>query len=131
MRAVVDTIDGCDGAPRVDTLTLELVVPEPATLTARTAIEYVVAFASPETVIGEAVLAGDLVTHVEPPSVEYSKFVIVAPPVTPAVKETETCPAPPLTAVMLGAPGVENGVTDDVADEDPAPAAFTARICTS
>ena len=32
---------------------------------------------------------------------------------------------------MLGAPGVENGVTDDEVDDDPEPATFTARIWTS
>ena len=54
---------------------------------------------------------------------------MVAPPVTPALNEIETSRTPPETPVILGAPGVENGVADCVDDEVPEPAAFTARIC--
>jgi hypothetical protein len=48
--------------------------------------------------------------------------------VTPASSEIEIDPTPPEIAVILGAPGVENGVTELDVDEAPVPAAFSALI---
>ena len=56
---------------------------------------------------------------------------MAAPPVTPAANDTVTCPRPAATPVIVGAPGDEKGVTESDAEPLPAPAALTARICTS
>ena len=49
------------------------------------------------------------------------------PPSYPAVKPTVTVPIPPLTEVIVGAPGDVNGVDDVIKDCGLVPAAFTAR----
>ncbi len=64
-------------------------VPLPNSFTARKAMEYDVPFVSPVMTMGVDVLAGERVTHVSPPSFEYSKLVIAEPPLFPgAVKGT-------------------------------------------
>ena len=54
------------------TLSVEEAAPEPTEFTARIATVYEVPFARPLIAIGERVDAGLRVTHVEPPSTEYS-----------------------------------------------------------
>ena len=68
--------------------------------------------------------------HVEPLSLEYSTSVTAAPPLLPKLNATSKAPFKDVIDVMLGADGDVAGVPQVSADATPAPARFTARICT-
>ena len=55
---------------------------------------------------------------------------MVEPPVVPAVSATDTWAIPPVTELMVGAPGRPYGVTLVAPDCAPLPAMFTARMRT-
>ena len=68
--------------------------------------------------------------HVEPLSLEYSTSVTAAPPLLPKSNATSNAPFKDVIKVMVGADGEVAGVPQVSADAAPAPARFTARICT-
>ena len=78
---------------------------------------------------------GDIVAvpadgHVLPPSIEYSYPVIGDPLVAPSVNATSRVWSPGVSVLIRGASGGPIGAIDEVADESPAPAMFSARIMT-
>ena len=66
--------------------------------------------------------------HVFPPSIEYSYPVIGDPLVAPSVNVTSSVWSPGVSVLIRGASGGPIGAIDDVADESPAPAMFSARM---
>ena len=73
---------------------------------------------------GETVPVGRV--QLVPPSTLYSYPRIAEPPFDPAVKASESVAFPGVTLLMVGVPGVVNGVEVTVA-ELPLPAVFVAR----
>lgn len=69
-REFAEVIVGCEGAPSVRTVTLELAAPLPAMLIARNLTVYCVASLSPVTEIGDVMLAGLSVVQFAPSSNE-------------------------------------------------------------
>ena len=61
-------------------------------------------------VTGLTMLAGERVTHVEPPSIEYSMLVSALPPFEPTMNDTLTAPVSSATVEMAGAEGTVRGV---------------------
>ena len=77
---------------------------------------------------GEVVCAGDAAIQVDPPLVEYSKFVISAPPLSlGAVKSIVAFWFPAVTDEIVGASGTVFGVTNTGSDSAPNPTELTAR----
>lgn len=104
--------------------------PSPTVLIARSFTLYGVPFARLLITSGVAVLLGDRVTHVEPPSSEYSMFVVGEPPFGPSVKATESAASAAVMEEIVGAWGTEPVRTDCCVDDAPFPCAFTARRAT-
>ena len=70
------------------------------------------------------------VTHVDPPSSEYSLRMTALPPLLPTLNATESFPSPGLIAVIDGALGAVAGIAVCVADSLPGPELFTALMST-
>ena len=68
--------------------------------------------------------------HVFPPSIEYSYPVIGEPLVAPSTNATSNVWSLGVRVVIRGASGGPIGAIDEVAEESPAPAMFTARMIT-
>ena len=81
----------------------------------------------PEIVNGDDI-AAPADGHVLPPSIEYSYPVIDEPLVAPSVNATSRVWSLGVRVVMRGASGGPIGAIDEVADEFPAPAIFSARM---
>jgi len=104
--------------------------PSPTELRTRTVTLYAVPFVRLVITSGEAVLAGDRVTQVEPPLSEYSRFVVSEPPFGPSAKATESVSSAAVMDVIVGACGTEPVRTDCCVDDAPFPCAFSARRAT-
>ena len=70
---------------------------------------------------GEAVLLGERVTHVDPPSNEYFKFVVGVPPFDPSEKATERDSSAAEIAEIVGACGTDPVRTDCCVEDVPLP----------
>jgi hypothetical protein len=80
LPATIEVTVGADGAPSGVTSTEFDIAPSANVLTARIEMEYVCPFFSPLIVMGLVPEGDDGAIQVVPPSIEYSKFVIVESP---------------------------------------------------
>lgn len=104
--------------------------PSPTVLIARSFTLYEVPLVRPVITSGEAVLLGDRVTHVEPPSSEYSTFVVGVPPLGPSVNDTVRVWSAAVMDEIVGAWGADPVRTDCWVEDAPLPCAFTALRAT-
>ena len=96
---------GADGTVYGFDRTASDAIPLPFGFTARIRVEYTVPLVRPVMTSGDVVTGDAGAVQVVPPSMEYSKFVVVAPFSFPAVKSTVRVALLAVNEVITGAPG--------------------------